>query len=197
MVNEVKIVRSDDNSKIRAIELAVFRFEAEHGVGERLKAQYTRFLAGAKNNAPLGVFALVNGVLVGGLTYHLHNDWVFIHCGYVSEQYRGTGVYSAIMSNLETHAKAFGLSGLMVSTYTFESPEIYEHMGFLRGCVLTNCPEGNTSIDYCKDFFVQSEPLCSVDTENEGYPCRGRDCYECGNYHASCCGCPLYGAAAK
>lgn len=31
-----------------------------------------------------------------------------------------------------------------------------------------------------------------IEEEDDGYPCYGHDCYDKGNYHMSCIGCPLH-----
>lgn len=51
---------------------------------------------------------------------------------------------------IESWARKVDISGIIVSTYDFEAPEVYERLGFTRGAVLPNCPKGNTSIDYYK-----------------------------------------------
>lgn len=150
-----EIIHSTENEYISTISKEVYRFSAKYGQGNKLMERYDRILDGKEiDYAEAGFFAMIGGVLVGGITYHIHFGWVYLHCGYVWEQYRGIGVYSALMQSVEDTARYNNLSGIWVSTYEFEAPEIYEHMGFVRGSVLTNCPEGNTSIDYVKDFFV-------------------------------------------
>lgn len=149
------IIHSNERETIDAITGAVLKNSAKLGSGKKIKERYRKYKIGAeKYNAPVGIFAMIDNVLVGGITYHLQNDWVFLHCGYVWEQYRGMGVYSELMKTLETAARNKGMSGLFVSTYDFEAPKVYEHMGFSKGAILTNCPDGNTSIDYFKDFSV-------------------------------------------
>lgn len=152
-VNGGEIIHSTDSEYISTIAKEVHRFEAEHGQGDELKARYTSMLEGKEiDYAEAGFFAMVGGVLVGGITYHIRFGWVYLHCGYVWEQYRGMGVYSALMQTVEDTAQYNDLSGIWVSTYEFEAPAVYEHMGFTKGSVLTNCPKGNTSIDYYKEF---------------------------------------------
>lgn len=148
-----KIIHSKDSDYLGSISRAVYQFAAEHGQGDELKERYNRVLDGKEiDYAEAGFFAMVGNILVGGITYHIHFGWVYLHCGYVWEQYRGIGVYSALMQAIEAEARNNGLSGIWVCTYEFEAPAVYEHMGFTKGSILTNCPKGNTSIDYYKDF---------------------------------------------
>ena len=147
MKTKWKITHGTDAERINAVTAALYRFEAKNGTGDKIKAKRPE-----NDSAGEGAFADVGNVLIGGLTFHVHNDWVFLHCGYVWEQYRGIGVYTSLVESVENVARNAGLSGIFVSTYDFEAPGLYERLGFTRGAVLHNCPEGNTSIDYYKDF---------------------------------------------
>jgi GNAT superfamily N-acetyltransferase len=106
--------------------------------------------AKVKNSDFEGMYALHDGELVGWLTIRLQSDWIFLHCGYVLPEYRGKGIFKKILRHLEKLAEAEKLSGIFTSTYTFEAPHIYESLGFIKGSELTDCPKGNTSIDYYK-----------------------------------------------
>ncbi len=120
-------------------------YEAEHGNNidpmPHLKAEdmYT-----------LGCYATSRGVLLGGLLYSIHREWIFLSSGFVWPEHRGRGIYSAIMREIEGYAMKKRCNGIFVSTYTFEAPHIYEHWGFTKGSVLPDMPRGNTSIDYFK-----------------------------------------------
>lgn len=97
-----------------------------------------------------GIFAFEEEILIGGLTLTIHNDWIFLHCGFVLPEYRGMGIYKKILLSLVDFAGAEGLSGIFTSTYSFEAPHLYERLGFIKGSVMPDCPKGNTSIDYYK-----------------------------------------------
>ena len=97
-----------------------------------------------------GVYALCNDELVGGLTFYVNNDWVFLDSGYVLESYRNNGIYKHIVRHIESVVREKGLSGVWLSTYEFEAPHIYEALGYTKGNVLRDMPRGNTSIDYYK-----------------------------------------------
>lgn len=108
-----------------------------------------------------GVYAVRGDELLGGITYYTHNDWVFLVSGFVWEQWRGLGIYRAIMDAIEKRSREIGMGGIFVSTYDVEAPALYEKLGFKRGCELTNCPQGNTSLDFYK-------PLPDTQEENGG-----------------------------
>lgn len=89
-------------------------------------------------------------MLVGDITYYIQNEWLFIESGFILPEYRGRGLYRALIGVLEDCARHNKAGGLFLSTYTFEAPGLYEKLGFTKGSVLPNIPRGNTSIDYYK-----------------------------------------------
>ena len=51
--------------------------------------------------------------------------------------------------------------------------------------VAQNCGKGISDLEaYCRALSAEKH-----------YPCRGHDCYDQGNFHVGCEGCPLYGEA--
>ena len=119
-------------------------FEAENGCNIQKKHI-------TPNSAKInGIYALDRNRLIGGLLFTLHNDWIFINIAYVQPKYRGSGLFSLMVGQLEKYGRKRGVAGMHVSTFDFEAPHIYEHMGFVRGCVMPDCPRGNTSIDFVK-----------------------------------------------
>lgn len=144
---EIEIVHSSDKYYIECITEALYLFEAENG-----KCMADRYGQRFDDNAKVGIFALDGNKPVGGITYHLASGLVYLHCGYVFEEYRGKGVYRSLLKTLEDVARAKGFSGVWVSTYNFECPALYKKMGYTKGTVLHNCPEGNTSSDNYKEF---------------------------------------------
>jgi GNAT superfamily N-acetyltransferase len=99
-----------------------------------------------------GIYAFDSDTLIGGLTFHIENDWVFLSKGFILPEYRGLKIYSTILRRLEQTARKCGMCGMFVSTYDFEAPHVYEHMGFTRGSVMSDMPRGNTNIDCYKVF---------------------------------------------
>lgn len=132
---------------IRQVMQAILDFETEHGQG--IKAR----VADKIGLPPEGVFAFsLNGALLGGLTFRVYNDWVFLEQGYVWEPYRRQGIYAELIGCIELFARKAGLVGLDVWTYEWEAPAVYEALGFTRNGALHNFPRGNTSIHYIKEF---------------------------------------------
>ena len=127
------------------VTVALDRFERGNGRHPELMAQKE------VGEDPLGVYATVGKTLVGGVTFYIHNGWIFLLCGYVWPEWRNKGIYKKMLEILAVKAKLTGLSGIFASTYDWEAPKVYERLGFIRGAVLCNCPRGNTSIDYYKE----------------------------------------------
>lgn len=111
--------------------------------------------AKVKSSPHMGVYAFCENDLIGGLTFACHNDWIFLHCGFVLPKYRGQGIYTVIINFIQKFGIEAGMSGIFTGTYEFEAPAFYERMGFTRGSVLHDCPKGNTSIDFYKSFTTE------------------------------------------
>lgn len=140
----IQLVMSDDRDLILCTTNALMDFEATHGVNLDERS------VNADRIAPYGAFAFSGCALSGGITFNIHNDWVWLQCGYVCAEMRRQGIYKSLLDLIESWARKVGISGIIVSTYDFEAPAVYERLGFTRGTVLPNCPKGNTSIDYYK-----------------------------------------------
>ena len=145
-----------DKEAAFSITKALARFEADHDGGTSLKKQFEEIESKSGKETP-GVYAYAGDTLIGGLTFLVHNDWVFFQCGFVAEGCRNGGVYTRIIDAVEKWAREHGISGLFTSTFDFEAPSLYEKLGFVRGGTMQNCPKGNTSYEYIKDFLQQEE----------------------------------------
>lgn len=144
---EYDIKHLTNKKYIRQVMQAILDFEHEHGTGIKAK------VADKVGLPPEGVFAFaLNGTLLGGLTFRVYNDWVFMEQGFVWPIYRRMGIYADLIDVMEQMARTAGLVGLDVWTYEWEAPAVYEALGFVRNGVLHNFPRGNTSIHYIKEF---------------------------------------------
>lgn len=138
---------SQEKNKIRIVVQAVLNFETEHGNKISSKS------AEQVGLPPEGVFAMSeNGELLGGLTYRVYNDWVWLEQGFVWKPHRRKGIYTRLIRELEIVAKKAGLMGMDVWTYEWEAPEVYEALGFRHNGVHHNFPRGNTALSYVKEF---------------------------------------------
>ena len=148
----VKFIENSDYAIL--VENWLVDYENENGVGIS-RTHVTEPFNG------MGIYAQDGNVLIGGLTFRVQNDWIFLCCGYVLPEYRGQGIYSKFIYELEHMAVKQNLCGIFVSTYTFEAPHIYEHLGFTKGAVLEDLPKGNTNIDYYKRIAYGHKPKVS------------------------------------
>ena len=119
-------------------------YQAENGVD--IKRDHVES-SGMRCN---GVYAFDGEKLVGGTLFTLHKNWMFLDAVFILPEYRGKKIFTKIYNELNSICFDMKLSGIHLSTYTFESPHIYEHFGFVKGCVMPNVPPGNTSVDYYK-----------------------------------------------
>lgn len=127
---------------------AIREFEATHGHGiGRLPD-----IAAEEVEKFNGVYAMQDELLLGGVVLIQDADWITLWCGYVWPQFRGLGIYTAILEFAEKVAKNMGFRGFACWTYEFECPRIYERMGFTKGSVMRDFPKGNTSTHYYKYF---------------------------------------------
>lgn len=120
-------------------------YEAENGNGIKMQPHLK-----PEEMDCFGCYAETGNTLLGGLLFSIQNEWIFLSSGFVWPNYRGMGIYSSIIKNIEEKARANKCNGIFVSTYDFECPHIYEHFGFKKGSVLPDMPKGNTNIDYFK-----------------------------------------------
>lgn len=145
MIDNIRF--SNEKKYIRMVSQAVLNFETEHGKGIPAKDAEQMGLP------PEGVFAVSEkGELLGGITFRVYNDWVWIENGFVWEPHRRKGIYATLIRELEKLARKAGLAGMDVWTYEWEAPAVYEALGFTRNGVHHNFPRGNTSIEYIKEF---------------------------------------------
>ncbi len=146
---EVSLVWSTSRDLAQQVTAALERYELAHLIHPERQAKKEA------EQHPQGIYAIrARGKVVGGLTFYVHNDWVFLLCDYVRESWRGSGLYRRMLEDIEGRVRDLGLSGIFVSTYDFEAPALYEHLGFKRGAEMPNCPRGNTSIDFFKVVAV-------------------------------------------
>ena len=97
-----------------------------------------------------GIYALDGDELIGGILFYPFCDWVYLWKGFVREEYRRHGIYKGLIHNMERLAVSNEMNGIFLATFEFEAPHVYERLGFTKGCVMPNCPKGNTRIEYYK-----------------------------------------------
>ncbi|WP_410052987.1 GNAT family N-acetyltransferase [Bradyrhizobium sp. SZCCHNS1054] len=79
-----------------------------------------------------------SGRIVGGLIGHSSWEWLYIEVLSVAAHVRGRG--RQLMEKAEEIARARDCVGVWVDTYTFQSPDFYEHLGYSVFGMLPNYP---------------------------------------------------------
>lgn len=83
-----------------------------------------------------------DGATLGGLWGESFSDWLFIELLYVPESLRGQEIGSELMAQAETHARAQGLTGIWLDTYSFQARPFYEKLGYVVVGEITDMPPG-------------------------------------------------------
>ena len=96
------------------------------------------------------IYAHDRGKLIGGALFSDNDDWIYLDRAFILPEYRGQGIYSAIVKKIDECAEQHNIRGIEVHTWDFEAPNIYEHLGFTRGCVFPDKPKRNTEYHYFK-----------------------------------------------
>ena len=65
---------------------------------------------------------------------------------------RGQGIGRRVMALAEAEARAAGLDGIWLDTWTFQAPGFYEKLGFVECGRIPNYPPGHSRIFYVKRF---------------------------------------------
>ncbi len=71
-----------------------------------------------------------NGELVGGLTAHTVQGWLFIKLLGIAEGQRGSGTGRALLARAEDFARQKGLVGVYLDTFEFQAPRFYLSLGY-------------------------------------------------------------------
>ncbi|GKY86908.1 GNAT family N-acetyltransferase [Sinisalibacter aestuarii] len=88
--------------------------------------------------------------LVGGLIARITQGWMYIELLGVSDAARGKGWGRQLMRAAEAEARARGLTGIWLDTYTFQAPGFYTALGFEEFGRIEDYPEGEARIFFRK-----------------------------------------------
>lgn len=94
-----------------------------------------------KNIEELGVYIRdTTGHVVAGLIGSVHGLWMTVKYLWISEELRGQGVGSQILSKAEEIAKEHGCKYVFLDTFDFQAPEFYKKRGYIEAFTLENYP---------------------------------------------------------
>ncbi|MDR3690226.1 MAG: GNAT family N-acetyltransferase [Fimbriimonas sp.] len=97
--------------------------------------------------APLHVFAKdVRGVVVGGILAKAWVTWKWLEVEivWVDEVYRGQGLGSMLLDEIEQVGRGLGCTRARLSTWSFQAPGFYLRRGYQIYGELPDFPEGVT-----------------------------------------------------
>ena len=83
------------------------------------------------------------GATVGGLTAHWYYGWMFIEYLFVPPELRGEDLGTQLMAEAERFARARGLRGIWLDSYSFQAPQFYEKLGYGVFGTIDNYPPGS------------------------------------------------------
>ncbi|MEZ5931526.1 MAG: GNAT family N-acetyltransferase [Alphaproteobacteria bacterium] len=82
---------------------------------------------------------VIQGALVGASVW----DWLYVNLLWVARRERGRGLGVRLMQAAEAEAEQRGLTGIWVSTYSFQAPTFYEKLGFRTFGRIDDFPSGH------------------------------------------------------
>lgn len=86
--------------------------------------------------------------VVAGLNGRSSWGWLFVKLVWVRDDFRGQGLGRKLMVELEREAKNRGCRGIWLDTFSFQTPEFYQKLGYSIFGTLEECPPG-----YKRHFF--------------------------------------------
>jgi GNAT superfamily N-acetyltransferase len=91
-----------------------------------------------------------DGRYLGGLQARCGVDWVYVELLAVDEDARRRGVGGALLARLEDEARARGMTGVWLDTFTFQAPGFYERQGYTSFGRIDDYPRGQARVFYTK-----------------------------------------------
>ncbi|CAD5279026.1 Acetyltransferase (GNAT) family protein [Bosea sp. 62] len=85
--------------------------------------------------------ANVDGAVRGGLMAEAIGEWMHISLLWVDEQFRRSGLGTALLKRAETEARSRGARGVLVDTFSFQAPAFYKMHGYFAYGQIEDCPE--------------------------------------------------------
>lgn len=102
------------------------------------------------SQATLSFAAHEGDALVGGLTARVTQGWMYVELLGVSDAVRGRGWGRKLVEAAETEARARGLTGIWLDTFTFQAPEFYRGLGFEEFGRIEDYPVGEARVFFRK-----------------------------------------------
>jgi GNAT superfamily N-acetyltransferase len=114
-----------------------------------LEAQLNRFnmrRVAAYDYRPLAAFVRENGAIVAGISGYTWGGMCEVQFLWVREDQRGLGLGSKLLAAAEHEARARGCTTIALSSYSFQAPEFYQHLGYQVAGAVPDCPPGFSNV---------------------------------------------------
>ena len=133
-------IKNDYDKKLRKeIDSRLANFNKHHCKWflEKSKSNSDEYL-----EADYNFLVYVNDNLIGGAIGFIRYKWYFLDLLYVDEKYRGKGIGSKLIHEVEKIAKEKNLIGVRIETWDFQAREFYEKNGYEVYATFEDCPPG-------------------------------------------------------
>ena len=90
--------------------------------------------------------------VVGGLTADIYWGWLDINDLWVHESLRGQGFGRQLLTTAEAEGVKRGCTQVLLTTFSFQAKDFYEHLGYRVVGQLDDYPPGETYFWMRKDF---------------------------------------------
>lgn len=141
----MNFIFSERKNLIDIVENLLYEYDNKHGTTSYYQNRTKKTDCSLK-----GCFVIENNKVIGGGSYYIAWDWMFIDSLALEEKYQQRQIGRKIMEQLETLAQKEKLVGMKVSTLDFQAKGFYEKMGFKVLCKLYDCPRGNIKYELVK-----------------------------------------------
>lgn len=92
------------------------------------------------------------GDSIAGAKYDEAWDWFYIDRLWVAESHRRNGLGGRLLAEAEAFARAEGLLGLRLNTWSFQTPDYYPRHGFVEAGRIAVMPKGVVRHWFVKRF---------------------------------------------
>ena len=90
------------------------------------------------------------GDIVAGISGYTWGGCCHVSHLWVSEPLRGRGVGRALLAAAESHARRKGCVIALLSSHSFQSPDFYQSLGYLRQATISDHPVGHANVVLAK-----------------------------------------------
>ncbi|TJY41090.1 GNAT family N-acetyltransferase [Cohnella pontilimi] len=125
-------IHSSSAEESKFVRKSLVKFNAEH-VAEEIMNVYEEINLNIKNH---------EGTIIGGLNSAVCWNWIEVDILWVDQNFRGHGVGSKLMNEIELIARQKGCTFIKLNTFSFQAPEFYKKHGYKEIAVIDNAPRG-------------------------------------------------------